>query len=221
MMNFFRKHVKAIVLITVTAFLGCLFLGTAVYIFNRPVDFIAEVNSVKIPMNLFYTVYRSNVKRYQEYVNKPLTEKELNEIKAVVVQKLIQNELISQEAGRYGIIVTDKELKADLMKSVGLTEDGIFDEVRYKAFLNSIGMRSDEYEKFRRKELTAAKVKVFIASSVKVWNYELRLGAGDNDSEKSNKLIVDKINRILGDWYIEAVKKVEITVKNDLILKIS
>lgn len=219
MMNFFRKHMRAIFIVTILTFLGGIFLGAGSYLFNKSSDFAAKINGTKIPMNLFYSIYKSSVKSYQQATNKSLDEKELNEIKARVIQTLVQTELLCQEAKKYGIIVTDEELKSDLQNSLEFKDGDSFSILKYTAFLNAIQMKPKDYESLRKKQLMANKVKMVMASSVKLWNYEVE-SSKQNPPVHKNDLFFTKVNVILTEWYVGAIRNSNV-VSNDIIFKVA
>jgi hypothetical protein len=211
---------RAIFIVTIITFLGGIFLGTGLYLSNKPSDFAVKINGSKIPMNLFYSIYKSSVKSYQHTTNKSLDEKELNEIKARVIQALVQTELFCQEAKKYGIIVTDEELKSDLQDSLEFKDGNSFNIIKYTAFLNAIQMKPKDYENFKKKQLTANKVKMIMAFSVKLWNYEVESASKQNHPVHKNDLFFAKMNVILTEWYGEAIRNSNI-INNDIIFKMA
>ncbi|MDR1245338.1 MAG: SurA N-terminal domain-containing protein [Endomicrobium sp.] len=219
MMNFFRKHMRAIFIVTIITFLGGIFLGAGSYLFNKSSDFAAKINGTKIPMNLFYSIYKSSVKGYQQTTNKSLDEKELNEIKVRVIQILVQTELLCQEAKKYGIIVTDEELKSDLQNSLEFKDGDSFNILKYTAFLNTIQMKPKDYENLRKKQLMANKVKMIMASSVKLWNYEVESISKQNPPVHKNDLFFTKVNVILTEWHDGAIRNSNL-ISNDIIFKV-
>ncbi|MDR1662986.1 MAG: SurA N-terminal domain-containing protein [Endomicrobium sp.] len=218
MMNFFRKHMRAIFIVTILFFLGGIFLVAGSLLFNKSSDFAAKINKTKISMNLFYSIYRSSVKSYQQTINKSLDEKELNEIKIRVIQTLVQIELFCQEAKKYGVIVTDEELKSDLQNSLEFKDGNSFSMLKYTAFLNAMQMKPKDYESLRKKQLMANKVKMLMASSVKLWNYEIEHVSKQNLLVHKNDLFFTKVNIILKEWLDGTIRNSNV-VSNDIILK--
>jgi hypothetical protein len=207
---------RVIFIVTIVAFLGGIFFGTGSYLFNKSSDFAVKINGTKIPMNLFYSIYKSSVESYQQTTNKSLDEKELNEIKARVIQTLVQTELFCQEAKKYGIIVTDEELRSDLQNSLEFKNKNgdSFDVLKYTAFLNAIQMNPKDYESLRKKQLMINKVKMIMASSVKLWNYEVESANKRNSLVHKNDLFFTKVNIILTEWSVGAIRNSKIVVGN-------
>jgi peptidyl-prolyl cis-trans isomerase D len=208
---------RVIFIVTVVAFLGGIFFGAVSFLFNKPSDFVVKVNGTKIPVNLFYSIYTSSVKGYEQAANKPLDEKELNEIKSRVIQTLVQTELLCQEAKKYGIIVTDEELKNDLQNSLEFRDGNAFSMQKYAAFLNAIQMKPKEYEDLRRKQIKASKVKMLMASSIKTWSYEVESAEKQKLPLSKNDLFFTKVNVILTEWYIGAIRNSKI-ISNDYLI---
>ena len=171
-------------------------------------------------MNLFYSIYKSSVKSYQQTTSKSLDEKELNEIKARVIQTLVQTEVLCQEAKKYGIIVTDEELKSDLQNSLEFKDGNYFNILKYTAFLNTIQMKPKDYENLRKKQLMANKVKMIMASSVKLWNYEVESASKQNPPVHKNDLFFTKVNVILTEWYAGAIRNSNL-ISSDIIFKVA
>jgi peptidyl-prolyl cis-trans isomerase D len=219
-MNFFRKHIRAIFVVTIVTFLGGIFLGAVSYLFNKSSDFAVKINGTKIPMNLFYSIYKSSVKSYQQDTNKSLDEKELNEVKARIIQTLVQTELLCQEAKKYGVIVTDEELKSDLQNSLEFKDGDTFNIHKYTAFLNAVQMNPKDYESLRKKQLMANKVKMIMASSVKLWNYEVESASKQNPPIHKNDLFFTKVNVILTEWYVGAKRNSNV-ISNEIIFKVA
>jgi hypothetical protein len=209
---------RVIFIVTIITFLGGIFLGAVSYLFNKSSDFVVKINGNRIPMNLFYSVYKSSVKSYQHATNKSLDEKELNEIKVRVIQTLVQTEMLCQEARKYGIIVTDEELKSDLQNSLEFKDGDSFNILKYTAFLNDIQMKPKDYENLRKKQLMANKVKMIMASSVKLWNYEIESASKQNHPVHKNDLFFTKVNVILTEWYDVAIRNSNV-ISSDIILK--
>jgi peptidyl-prolyl cis-trans isomerase D len=211
---------RVILIVTIVAFLGVIIFGAVSSLFSKSSDFAVKVNGVTIPMNLFSSIYTNSVINYQQAANRSLDEKELKEVKVKIIQALIQTELFYQEASKYGVIVTDEELSLDLQNSLEFKVGDTFSVNKYKVFLNAIQMRPKEYESLRRKQLVANKVKMVMASSIKLWNYEIELADKQVPPVSKEELFFTKVNLILTDWYIGEIKNSKI-ISNDLIFRIA
>jgi hypothetical protein len=213
-MNFFRKHVRVIFIITIVAFVGVIVLG-AVVNFSGSNDYAVKVNGKKIPLRLYMFVYENAVESYQKMYERYLSDKEKQEIKSNILQVLVQDEIFFQQSKFYCLSVTDEELRLDLQNSLQFKENGVFSHTKYITFLKTLGMSPKEYELLRKKQIAGVKLKMLLASSIKLWNYEVE---SLNIKTTREDLFSAKINMILNEWYQQEVKNSKI-VSNDLIFK--
>ncbi len=86
---------------------------------------IAVINNKKISLAKFHSELHSFLKHYRQLI---LTdEKQLAEIKEIVINQLINDELIGQEAARKGIHVSDEEMETIVAESFSPHEGASFD----------------------------------------------------------------------------------------------
>ncbi|GHT10328.1 hypothetical protein AGMMS49532_10010 [Endomicrobiia bacterium] len=211
MMNFLRKHIRIIFIVTIVAFIGSSFAGVGYYFFSSKNDFktFVVVNGIKVPEKLFNSVYTD----FRQMINdQQLSDADLKELKTKVIYSLVHDEILYQQSKLYSIVVTDEELRNDLRNSAKFEDNNIFNIRKYHAFLDSIQMTAKEYETMRRKQIAAIKVKMFIASCVKLWNYELENAFKQEPSITENTLIQAKVNFVLNEWYLDIVRNSKIAV---------
>ncbi|GMO67263.1 MAG: hypothetical protein Nk1A_5310 [Endomicrobiia bacterium] len=208
MMNFLRKHKNIIFIITITAFISS-FIPHLFYSKN----YIAKVNGVKIPLKIFNSLTLLNqLQSVKKVTNKQLTAKDLNEIQIRLTKLLIESEILYQQSKLYGIIVTDEELKTCLQNLEIFKSNNTFDKKKYYSFLKLIQMTPKEYETILKKQICGNKLKMILAFSVKLWNYELENSIKQDSSTIKNNLVQEKINLILSDWYSNIVKNSKIKI---------
>jgi hypothetical protein len=210
-MNFLRKHTRVIFIATIVAFIGSSFAGIWHYFLGYKNDFktFVVVNGVKIPGKLFNSVYTD----FRQVANdRQLSNEDLKELKIRIIYSLVQDEILYQQSKLYGIVVTDEELRNDLQNSAKFKDNNIFSIRKYHAFLNSVQMTAKEYETMRRKQIVAVKVKMLIASCVKLWNYERENALKQEPLVTENALIRAKINFIFNEWYSDIVKNSKIVI---------
>jgi hypothetical protein len=220
MMNFLRSHMRIVFIIIIITFICGIFVGFGAYMFGYKEDFktAVTVNGTKIDIKLFNLVYTQLSEMHEETTNKPLTKKDLNEIKIKTIQVLVQNEIFYQQSKLYGIVVTNKELKSNLENSSQFKNNNFFDIKKYYLFLQSIQMTPREYENLIKKQIAGNKVRMIIAHSVKLWNYELETAIKQNHSMTEDILLQLKINIVLNEWYSNITKNSKISI-NKVILK--
>ena len=123
-------------------------------------NYVAEVNGTVITSDYFYKVYESELEkirlRYEGSLPPDLLEK-LN-LKKRVVQGLVNQALLLQEAGRLGLIVTDEDVVQDIKSNPVFQSEGVFDVGRYRAYLSNVKLAPSTYEKLRQQELLEQQV---------------------------------------------------------------
>lgn len=222
MMNFLRKHMRKIFIVTVIAFLAGTFMGGGAYLFGPAKDFDAavKVNGSKITMKLFSSLYNSSLNMYRNTAKEELSPQQLEELKFRTVQALVQDELFYQQSLKYKILVSDTELRNDIQNSAlfrNAKKD--FDPNIYYAFLNSIKMSPKDYENFRRKQISGEKLKLLLASAVKVSDSEFKEASSAAGADiNRDTLLRTKGNALLNEWFAEVLSRSNI-VTNDKFLR--
>jgi hypothetical protein len=213
MMNFFRKHKVAIILIILIGFFGGTFIagfGVSTFGNSSSFDTVAVINGKKIPYKYYYSLYNNalNMLRHSE---EGISDETTKEIQNQILRNLIQDELIWQQTTKYGITVSDNELAQDIQSyPYFLNANGQFDSRNYYQFLNNLRMSPKDFENLRRKQLAANKLQILIASAAKVSNSEAK-----EDADK-NALIQVKANEVLNDWFdnVKRESKVKILLED-------
>jgi parvulin-like peptidyl-prolyl isomerase len=112
---------------------------------------IAIVNNKKISLAAFHAKLHSVLNRYRQLI---LTdEKQLSEIKEIVIEQLVDEELLNQEASRKGIRVSDEEMEPIVAESLTPYEGAGFDTQ-----LKKINMTKTEWKERLRKQLLVRKL---------------------------------------------------------------
>ena len=209
MMNCFRKHKVKIILIILIGFFGGTFIagfGVSTLGKTNSFDAVAVVNGKKIPYRFFHSLYNNTINSLSHSGNE-LTTDITTAIKNDIVRALIQDELIYQQAKDYGITVSDTELACDIQGySYFLNGQGIFDSRKYYQFLNNLMISPKDFETLRRKQIVANKLKVLIASTVKVSKTE-------KISHNDESQLLQKIaNEVVNSWFNDMKRKSTVEV---------
>lgn len=215
MMEFLRKHRVIIFTITIVGFLGGAFIGFGSYFFGGKTssDNVIVVNGTGIP----YRAFQKTLNRVLETMrqqNQEVTEEVREKKKQEVIQDMIQEEVFRQQAAAYGITVSDEELAADIQQRYpAFQRDGRFDRMAYfQALGQLLKMTPKEFEESRRKQITNAKLRQFIMSSVKISEPELQMeyarthggnvAAYAKDREKFlEKVRQEKTMLVFNEWF--------------------
>ncbi|MDR0800291.1 MAG: SurA N-terminal domain-containing protein [Endomicrobium sp.] len=218
MMNFFRRHIRIIFVITIVAFALGTFLSGGYYFFG-PKDYVAKINGTKISVRRFQLLYENLVKMYTQMTNSQLSEQNLDFIKTLAIQRLIRDEIYYQQAKIYGIVVTDEELRTDIQNSDMFKDNNVFSKVEFAACLTSMKMSPKEYESLRKEQIASSKLINMLTSSVKIWEHELKEAVKQDSSVTRNILRQTKAaNVIISGWYLPIFNNSKI-VRNDFIFK--
>lgn len=215
MMNFFRKHKVAIILVILIGFFGGTFIaGFGVSTFGNSAssfDTVAVINGTKIPYKYYYSLYNNALNSLKQS-GQELTEELVKLTQNQVLRTLVQDELIWQQTKKYGITVSDNELAQDIQSyPYFLNANGQFDSRYYYQFLNNLRMAPKDFENLRRKQIAANKLQVLIASAAKISDSEITEGLNEAD------LIQIKANEILNDWFdsVKEKSKIQILLNED------
>ena len=218
MMNFLRKHKIKIFLFTILGFLAGTFVGFGSYLFGEKTyyDTAAVVNGQKIPYKIYYALYNNAISMIR-YSNRELTEEMMKQIQDEIITSLVKDEIIYQQADKYGITVSDSELASDIQNyPYFLNENKQFDSRYYFQFLNNMRLSPKEFETLRRKQLISNKLQLLIASSAKMSDAQEEAFKDDNKGLEHAMILQIKPNEILNDWFKQVQDNTDykITLKN-------
>jgi len=219
MMNFLRKHMRKIFIVTIFAFVGGTFVGGGAYLFGPETDYktAVAVNGEKIPVKLFNSMYNETVERAQNELKDSLTDEQIAQIKINIIQVLVQEEIFHQESKKYGILVSNEELKNDIQNSPAFRNQNYFDVRMYFDFLRRLRMSPKEFEALRRKQIASEKLKIVLASSIKAFDFEVEEAKRTHPEITKDGLLQMKANIILNDWFMNTVKASKITPNETLL----
>jgi peptidyl-prolyl cis-trans isomerase D len=156
-------------------------------------NYVAEVNGTVITADYFYKVYETELEkirlRFGGSLPPDLLEK-LN-LKKSVVQGLVNQALLLQEADRLGFIATDEDVVKDIKSNPVFQREGTFDIGIYRAYLNNVKLTPSTYEKFRKQELLEQQVVRLLTDAVKTDPEEIkRLWHFQNDKLALSVLLI-------------------------------
>ncbi|MHB9154463.1 MAG: SurA N-terminal domain-containing protein [Endomicrobiales bacterium] len=225
MMDFLRKHMRIIFIVTITGFLGGAFIGFGGYFFgdNSMGDAVIVVNGKKIPYQRYASLLNRTLDLMRER-KEEVTQETTDQKKQEVLQDLIQEEVLSVQAKKYGITVSDAELAADIQHYPAFQRDGRFDQRMYfQVLYQALRTTPKEFEESRRKQISIFKLRQLIVSSVRISEPELRLEfARRNRGSTANfektrdafleSLRQEKAMQVFGEWFKTLNQTVKIKV---------
>jgi peptidyl-prolyl cis-trans isomerase D len=139
-------------------------------------DYAAKVNDTVITYDYFNTVYTSELEklrlRFRGAMPPDLPEK-LN-LKKRVIDGLVSQVLLLDEARRLGMSVTDEDLVNDIRSTPIFLRNGVFDDYLYQAYLRQIKLSPASYEMLRKKELLEEQIVGTLTDGVKTEPAEVK-----------------------------------------------
>ena len=114
---------------------------------------VAEVNGAPITRQRFQVDYRQAVNDYARKGN-PINEAYLRNLRARLIDYLVETELLLQDARRKGVAVSDQELD-QILAAERSTARG---EAEISAGLEAVGLDWDQYRERRRQALVIEKL---------------------------------------------------------------
>jgi peptidyl-prolyl cis-trans isomerase D len=214
MMDFLRKHMRTVFIITTLAFLSGAFVGFGGYLFGKKSvgDSVVEINGTSIPYKRYSTML-SQVLENMRKGGTEVTDELMNQKKQEVIQNLVQEEVFWQEAKKYGIVVSDAELASDIQRIPAFQKEGAFDRMSYLTVLYQVlHTNPAEFEESRRKEIASYKLRNMISSSVKitepelVMEYKIRNNNSLKDFDKKRADLLAELRKeksmlVFNEWF--------------------
>lgn len=227
-MNFFRKNMKTIFLITCIGFIAGIFIGFGGYFFGGRtlIQAVADVNGKKISYRQFTLLYNRVIDNLRDS-NTEITEEVMKQKRNEVIQELIQEEVFWQESKKYGIVVTDDEVAMSISRYPAFQSDKRFNQQLYFQILGlRLHMTPQEFEESERRRIAIAKLREFIASAIKITDNELvheylieHQGKLTNfDKEKQEflkKVRQEKVIALFNEWYKSISSNLKVKVFED------
>lgn len=110
--------------------------------------------------------------RLRMFDTKPLGEAEWTSLREKVLDTLINQELVYQEALRLGMVAGDAEIDQTIAQT--FQQNGVFQPEAYLGYLQNQGISEEDYREELRKELTVEKMMRMVGSSAIVTDEDIR-----------------------------------------------
>ncbi len=128
---------------------------------------IAVVNNKKIPLKRFQTKVQEFVNNYSKLLQQD--KEHLPAVKSLVIQRMIEAELIQQEAARRGVQVMDKELQSEVEAALSP-----YPQAGFERILKQQGLTRDEWvERLRLIILTRKLLHQEVVSRIPITKREI------------------------------------------------
>jgi peptidyl-prolyl cis-trans isomerase D len=175
-LSLMRKHAKSWLIKALIAIIAVVFVFYFGYSFrSRASAKIAYVNGELISSAEYDKTYRTLVEQLQREYKGVWNENLIKvfDLKNKALENLIRQKLISQEAKRIGLGVTEKEVQEKIMSFPAFQFRGQFDQARYVAMLEENRMKPEEFESIIGQDLLQEKVQQFLMTFSPVTDQEV------------------------------------------------
>jgi peptidyl-prolyl cis-trans isomerase D len=192
MREYFRG-LKLILLFVIVAFIATSFLyfgSDSLRMGNARSNAIASVNGEEIPPGRFQRVQRNYIEYYRRTYQQNITPEMAERLGLTqqVINDLVQEALVLQQAKREGITVSDEELRLRIQTIPAFQEDGRFSRERYLAQLKQVRIEPSEFEAEVRREMLRQKMEAIVKDGIKVADAEVE------------QVYAARFERVRADW---------------------
>jgi peptidyl-prolyl cis-trans isomerase D len=146
-----------------------------------PATWAARVNGVTLPASEFEREYENLIRFYQQFGQAPTRELAAQlGLPGQALDRVIERELVAQEAERQGIVVTDAEISRTVHGMSAFQNGGRFDFEYYDRTARNVAGSPAKYEALLRKDLLYQKMMQAVRQTVKVSEAEIRQAWSDD-----------------------------------------
>jgi len=176
LLSLMRKHAKSWIIKFLIGIIAVVFIFYFGYSFTSDEGLkIAFVNGESISGLEYQKAYRQRLQTlqrdYKNFWNDQLIE--AFDLKNITLQNLINQKLISQEARRIGLDITENEIQGNILAYPAFQFQGRFDEMRYRTLLSQNRMKPEDFEASIAQDILQTKLKQFIMAFLSVTDQEI------------------------------------------------
>lgn len=177
-MREYARGLKLVLLLVIAAFIltSVVYFGATSISGGPDPGAVAVVNGERVPVERYRRAYQTYLEYYRQLYRDRFTA-ELAErlgLGRQVVNELVQDALIVQQAQREGLRVTDEELRQRIQAIPAFQDGGRFSHERYLTVLRQVRLAPGGFEAEQRRELLRRKMEALVREGVKVSDAELR-----------------------------------------------
>ncbi len=162
MMDNLRAAANHVVLKIILGLIIVSFILTGVgnYLIGGNNNYAAKVNGQEISRSQFENAVAAERNRLQQRHGERFSELASNEaymksMRQQVLSRLIDEALLDQYAQHLGLGVSDEQVKKAIFSTQAFQNNGKFENARYNALVNQMGMTADQYAQALRNQLTS------------------------------------------------------------------
>lgn len=148
---------------------------------------VAEVNGKTITVEEYRKAYDNLIEQYRQQFGGKLDERmlEMLKVKQQVLNRLVDEKLLLNEAERLSLRVAPEELSEAIVKIPAFQDRGTFNTRRYRMVLNNAQMTPEEFEESQRQVMLIGKLRDLITAGVAVSESEA-MAQYNYDNERVN-----------------------------------
>ncbi len=176
-MSLMRRHAKSWLIKFLIGMIAVVFVFYFGYSFRAKTGLkIAYVNGEVISGLEYQKVYRSMLEALQADYKQVWSDNLIKvfDLKNRAFTSLVEQKLISQEARRLGLDVTDEEIQNEIMAFPAFQFRGRFDPSRYQSLLQQNRMKAEDFEAGIARQLLRNKVEQLLTTFALVTDQEAR-----------------------------------------------
>jgi len=133
--------------------------GVSGYLIGGSANYAAKVNDQEISRGQFENAFAGERNRMQQQLGDQFSELAANEgymknLRQQTLNRLIDEALLDQYAREIGLSISDDQVKKAIFSTPAFQNNGKFDNTRYNAIVNQMGMTPDQYAQALRNQLT-------------------------------------------------------------------
>ncbi|PKM99426.1 MAG: hypothetical protein CVU78_06355 [Elusimicrobia bacterium HGW-Elusimicrobia-2] len=215
-MEFVRKHAKTILSVIAAVFIIGLFYMN--YQAQGPTA--VKVNKTKISYDDYHQSFTQRLDKERDERETPLTADDISNIKQNILAQMVQDELIMQQAEKFGVKVPDEIVSSSIMSMKAFQQDGIFSQNLYQRVLAMYyKMSRFDFENDLRDSIKKQFYRDLMLSSAKVSPMEAAIvfkssfpkeDFEEKRAEFKNTLLNEKRSLIYYGWMDNMIKNSEI-----------
>ena len=175
-LSLMRRHAKSWLIKFLIGMIAVVFIFYFGYSFtSRSGVKIAYVNGEPISGMEYQKTYRRLLEALQRDYKNVWSENliEVFDLRNRALENLIDGKLVSQEARKIGLDITDKEIQKEILAYPAFQYKGRFDESRYRALLSQNRMKPEDFEASIAQELLQRKLRQFLMTFSPVTEQEV------------------------------------------------
>ncbi|WP_299806601.1 SurA N-terminal domain-containing protein [uncultured Shewanella sp.] len=147
---------KSILILVILSFA---FTGVSSYLGSSTEVAAATVNGEEISNSALEQAYQNERSRLEQqlgdmFATLSADDNYMQSVKQSVLERLVADKLLDQNAAELGLRVSDEQIKAAIMTEPAFQTDGVFDNDRYQAILRQLGYQANSFRDMMRIDMT-------------------------------------------------------------------